>query len=149
MAPPQPGKKKQSLSGTKYLMVSACLALVLGLWNLFSNKANAGQNAQDVNPASETVPDSILDLPPLPTLAGAVNLSQTGTQPLAVSAQDNAQPSTLRQVGLPTPVPTVSKPAVIQAVVISVPSGGGSKDGGGNKSSGSKSTSTRTSSSRR
>jgi hypothetical protein len=158
MATPQPVKKKQSLNGSKYLMISLCLAIVVGMWNLFSSKAQADQNAQDGNVAAQTVPESILDLPPLPTLVDALNYSQSGSQPsgaqpLASPLQDNSQSSAaLRQVDLPTPMPAISQPVTIQAVVISAPSGGNAGGGKSDKSNnaGSKgNTSTRTSSSRK
>jgi len=131
MQPSQPNKKKNGLDHLKYLIATLALAVTVGLWNFFSDKTSSGAGITSQGTASSGQGSSVTQplFPPLPTLIpleGQVN-SPTGNQPV------NNQPSSgLRQVGIPTPWPTMDNSNTkFDFVVINTGGGGDSGNSGG------------------
>ena len=127
----KPNKKKNGLDNLKYLIATLALAVTIGLWNFFSDKTSGGVEVspQGAAPSGQESSAAQLLFPPLPTLIpleGQVN-SPTGNQPV------NNQPSSgLRQVGIPTPLPTIDNSNTkFDFVVINTGGGGDSGNSGG------------------
>jgi hypothetical protein len=131
MQPTQTNKKKNDLNGVKYFLMTLSLAATIGLWNLFSNKINGEAAAANpaANPPPQTAPVAMGGFPPLPTLVPMKSVSSMA----AIAPSSSKSSTTLRQVNIPTPQPTLqnARPVFEQVIVNSSSNNSGGGGGGG------------------
>lgn len=119
-------RKSSRLLGIKYLVTSIAITSALGLWNYFAkgdSEKSQVSNETSPKPIEESTSYRI-EFPPLPTLIpiNSVNSQQNFSDP--------SDASPLREIHLPTPVPTEQVDITIQTIIIEQTNSAGGQETG-------------------